>query len=107
MKKVENIVANGEIARFEQFLLLPQCFQKSSAADVSKCIFKWEWVKLTAINFMHLHTEFNSSAADNICKHCGKRNKNAHNEQNDFSIVVCYGCFNMWERVTINNSYLQ
>ena len=27
-KKVENIVAKGEIARFEQFLLLLLCFQK-------------------------------------------------------------------------------
>ena len=29
MTKVENIVAKGEIARFEQFLLLSLCFQKS------------------------------------------------------------------------------
>ena len=29
MKKVENIVAKGEIARFEQFLLLSLCFQKA------------------------------------------------------------------------------
>ena len=36
LKRVENIVAKGEIARSEQFLLLPQCFQKSSAADASK-----------------------------------------------------------------------
>ena len=27
--KVENIVAKGEIARFEQFLLLSLCFQKA------------------------------------------------------------------------------
>ena len=27
--KVENIVANGEIAHFEQFLLLSLCFQKA------------------------------------------------------------------------------
>ena len=25
---VENIVGKGEIARYEQFLLFPQCFQK-------------------------------------------------------------------------------
>ena len=36
MKKVENIVAKGEIfVRYEQFLLLSRWFQKSSAADVS------------------------------------------------------------------------
>ena len=31
--RVENIVGNGEIARYEQFLLFPQCFQKLSVVD--------------------------------------------------------------------------
>ena len=29
-ESVENIVGKGEIARCEQFLLFPQCFQKRS-----------------------------------------------------------------------------
>ena len=33
---VENIVGKGEIARYEQFLLFPQCFQKLSVADATK-----------------------------------------------------------------------
>ena len=33
---VENIVGKGVIARYEQFLLFPQCFQKLSVADASK-----------------------------------------------------------------------
>ena len=33
---VENIVGKGKIARYEQFLLFPQCFQKLSVVDVSK-----------------------------------------------------------------------
>ena len=33
---VENIVAKGEIARSEQFLLLPQCFQNLFVVDESK-----------------------------------------------------------------------
>ena len=41
-EKVENIVAKREIAHDEQFLLLPQCFQKSSAADVSESVYMWE-----------------------------------------------------------------
>ena len=45
MKKVENILAKGEVARFEQFLLLSQCFQKSSAAEASERVFMWERVK--------------------------------------------------------------
>ena len=28
-KRVENTVGKGEIARYEQFLLFPQCFQKA------------------------------------------------------------------------------
>ena len=36
MKSVENMVAKGEIARFEQFLLSSQCFQKSSAANATE-----------------------------------------------------------------------
>ena len=32
-KWVENTVAKGEIARYEQFLLFPQCFQKTFTAD--------------------------------------------------------------------------
>ena len=33
LNKVENMMAKGEIACIEQFLLLTQCFQKSYAAD--------------------------------------------------------------------------
>ena len=35
MNRVENILAKGEIAHYEQFPFLSQCFQKSSAANVS------------------------------------------------------------------------
>ena len=34
--RVENIVGKGEIARYEQFLLFPKCFQKLSVFDASK-----------------------------------------------------------------------
>ena len=30
---VENAVGKGEIARYEQFLLFPQCFQKACTVD--------------------------------------------------------------------------
>ena len=36
LNRVENIVGKGEIARYEQFLLFPQCFQKLSVVDSSK-----------------------------------------------------------------------
>ena len=32
-KRLENTVGKGEIARQEQFLLLPQCFQKTCTTD--------------------------------------------------------------------------
>ena len=32
-KRVVNTVGKGEIARYEQFLLFPQCFQKTYTAD--------------------------------------------------------------------------
>ena len=33
-KTVENTVGKGEIARYEQCLLFPQCFQKTCSADM-------------------------------------------------------------------------
>ena len=33
-KRVENTVGKGEIAHYEQFLLFPQCFRKTSTADM-------------------------------------------------------------------------
>ena len=36
---VKNIVGKEEIARNEQFLLFPQCFQKLAVVDVSKWVF--------------------------------------------------------------------
>ena len=43
--KVDNHVAKGEIACFEQFLLLTHCFQKFSAAEASESVCRWERVK--------------------------------------------------------------
>ena len=43
-KPVENTVGNGEIARYEQFLLFPQCFQKACFPWASKGVIVWEWV---------------------------------------------------------------
>ena len=36
--KVENFVGKGSVARYEQFLLFPQCFQKLSVVDASKSV---------------------------------------------------------------------
>ena len=44
-KRVENTVSKGEIARYEQFLLFPQCFQKACFPGASKGVIVLEWVK--------------------------------------------------------------
>ena len=43
-KRVENTVGKGEIARYEQFLLFPQCFKKACFLEASKGVIVWEWV---------------------------------------------------------------
>ena len=42
---LENTVGKGEIARYEQFLLFPQCFLKTCIADTQKPGLVWERVK--------------------------------------------------------------
>ena len=37
-------MGKGEIARYEQFLLFPQCFQKVCFQGASKGVIVWEWV---------------------------------------------------------------
>ena len=37
-------MGKGEIARYEQFLLFPQCFQKACFPGASKSVIVWEWV---------------------------------------------------------------
>ena len=45
-KRVENTVGKGEIARCEQFLLFPRCFQKASTTDTLKKRLVWKRVKM-------------------------------------------------------------
>ena len=44
-KRIENTVGKGEIARNEQFLLFPQCFQNTCMVDMQKQGLVWEMVK--------------------------------------------------------------
>ena len=60
-------MGKGEIARYEQFLIFPQCFQKACLPGVSKGVIVWEWVNDKALR-----------------KHPGKRRKRIH-----FSITQC------------------
>ena len=47
-KRVKNTVGKGEIARYEQFLPFPQCFQKACFPGASKGVIVWEWVNLAS-----------------------------------------------------------
>ena len=38
-------MGKGEIARYEQFLLFPQCFQQACFPGASEGVIVWEWVK--------------------------------------------------------------
>ena len=44
-KRVENTVEKGEIARYEHYLLFPQCFQNACFPGASKGVTVCEWVK--------------------------------------------------------------
>ena len=57
-KWVENTVDKGEIARYEQFLLFPQCFQKAYFPGASKGVIVWEWVNSL---FSHIQNVFTTS----------------------------------------------
>ena len=67
-KRVENTVGKGEIARYEQFLLFPQCFKKACFPGASKGVIVREWVKsIIESNPLYIL----NVALSNIGKHCG------------------------------------
>ena len=39
-------MGKGKIARYEQFLLFPLCFQKACFPGASKGVIMWEWVNI-------------------------------------------------------------
>ena len=64
-KQVENTVGKGEIARYEQFLLFPQCFQKACFPGASKDVIVWEGVKYST-NVQYTL----STCSEDICRFC-------------------------------------
>ena len=72
-KQVENTVGKGEIARYEQFLLFLQCFQKACFPRASKGVIVWEWVnaKLSGI------TENITTSLKTEKKNIGGKRRNA------------------------------
>ena len=74
-KQVENIVEKGEIARYEQFLLFPQCFQKACFPEASKGVIVWEWVNQVVFLELHLYIiyklQFNHLVYLKLHRHVG------------------------------------
>ena len=58
-KRVENTVGKEEIARYEQFLPFPQCFQKACFPGVSKGVIVWEWVNFVVYKGFHIRMVLN------------------------------------------------
>ena len=74
-KRIENTVGKGEIARYEQFLLFPQCFQKACVTGASKGVIVWKVVN----SLPHTIQTFNDPELEGFCKHRWKR-KNASDQ---------------------------
>ena len=57
-KRVENNVGKGQIAPYQQFLLFPQCFQKTYTPDMYSPGLVWERVKKERPGFSLMTTMF-------------------------------------------------
>ena len=83
-KQVENIVGKGEIARYEQFLLYPQCFQKACFPGASKGVIVWEWVKVSSSSKTSLDTLLNSKQFHKLTTLKEKAHKNLLEKEEKF-----------------------
>ena len=68
-KRVENTVGKGEIARYKQFLLFPECFQKACFPGASKGVIVWEWVKTIPLTSMN--SDYRQNKYDLVWDHPG------------------------------------
>ena len=66
-KWVENTGGKGEIARYKQFLLFPQCFQKACFPGASKGVIVWEWVNSLPNNKLVDWSNLKAFAEDKVC----------------------------------------
>ena len=63
---MEESYPNRIIARYEQFLLFPKCFQKACFPEASKGVTVWEWVKSLPKNKILEITKFKAFAENKI-----------------------------------------
>ena len=84
-KQVENTMGKGEIARYEQFLLFPQSFQKVCFPGASKGVIVWEWDKPSKGSYnltLYQTPNFGLAQIQSIC-----RQQNKCNPKNE----ICFG----------------
>ena len=70
-KQVENTVGKGEIARYEQFLLFLQSFQKACFPGASKGVIVWEFEEIPSktgviLILYSIDTHFDASPTDSF-----------------------------------------
>ena len=74
-------MGKGEITRYEQFLLFPQCFQKAFFPGASKGVIVWEWVNNRShkkVGLTHYQTTLRKMAFENSCTRQGENAGNQH-----------------------------
>ena len=59
-------MGEGEISRYEQFLLFPQYFQKACFLGASKGVIVWEWVDCLPQNKVLDQSKLKATADDMI-----------------------------------------
>ena len=65
-KRVENTMGKGEIARYEQFLLFPHCFQKACFPGASKGVIVSEWVNSLSKNTILEQSKLKAFAEEKV-----------------------------------------
>ena len=96
--KVENIVAKGEIARFEQFLLLSLCFQKVEEIRLSSYFYSSNMV----INYLKSWLYLNWFNKDNQTGLDGFKSVYFRNTLTDTHIRSCYPRFLLKEKLLVS-----
>ena len=69
-KRLENTVGKGEIARYEQFLLFPLCFQTTCIEDTYQQGFVWERVNSYPAFYNHIFHIAESQKEDHPAHMC-------------------------------------
>ena len=59
-------MGKGEISRYEQFLLFPQCLKKACFPGVSIGVIVWEWVNKNLTNMYKRSSKMIDAKGENV-----------------------------------------